>query len=94
MREHLFTDDGPNLSPSLVQESMFYMAGQLMAHSLLQGGPSPNILPKWAFSIITQPNGHTIIDVPSDFYQQEIIKKMIFDSKNISSKFYLLTKFL
>lgn len=94
MREHLFTDDGPKLSPSLVQENKFYMAGQLMAQSLLQGGPSPNILPKWAFSVITQPNGHTMIDVPSDFYQQEIIKKVIFDLKNISSKFYQLTKIL
>jgi len=64
MAQHLFVEGIPKSSPSLVQQMMFFFAGQLMASSFLQEGPTPNVLSGFCYNIMINTNRIEETEVP------------------------------
>ncbi len=53
MEIRLFSDGAPVESTIALTEGHFKIAGQLMASSVLQGGPAPNFLSDWVYQFIS-----------------------------------------
>ena len=52
IQARLFTSGVPVISTSAISENEFLYSGNLMAASLLQGGPPPCFLKKWVYDYI------------------------------------------
>lgn len=81
MYEKLFDGDEPKATVTNIQENLFFYAGQLMAQSLLQGGPTPNILSKTSFKVLCAKSNHaqfTKEEIPDSFKERPLIKKVFF----------------
>lgn len=53
MKLHLFCEGEPVHSTFALASGDFRYAGELMASSIIQGGPAPNFLAKWVYMYIT-----------------------------------------
>ena len=52
MANSLFVDGVPKAGAMALQQAEYFYAGQLMASSLLQSGPTPNLLSNWTYNVI------------------------------------------
>lgn len=79
MTQSLFINGVPKANALAVQDNHYFYAGQLMACSLLQGGPTPNILANWCYKILSKPNDPITmenIDFSEDFLQNDSVVKV------------------
>ena len=80
MVQQLFDDDGNVIkSIMLVSGRLFFYAGQLMANSLLQGGPNPGFLSDWCYKFISSSKKcllPTDFDILCQFMERTDIKKV------------------
>lgn len=72
-------DGLPVSSVLLIVHNTYFCAGRLMANSLLQGGPNPNILSDLCYKLLT--SGKKLIspwdiELPSEFLEKQDVKKV------------------
>ena len=82
----LFNSDGdPIVTTIAIQKKLFYSAGILMAQSFLQGGPTPNVLSKNSFKVVSLKDTvyFELQDFPEAFKNEIPIKAVCFFFKSI-----------
>lgn len=72
MEIHLFSDGVPVQSTIALTEGHFKVAGELMASSVLQGGPAPNFLAGWVYQFIS--GGLNTVSIQIEDIKKESIK--------------------
>jgi len=79
MAKSLFVDGVPKAGAMALQQAEYFYAGQLMASSLLQSGPTPNLLSNWTYSVIVNSDitsSIKTISVDAEFLNREDILKV------------------
>ena len=74
LKKEMFENGVPIKSATFLLEKKYFHAGKLMAQSILQGGPTPNILAGWCYDEIMKT--HNKITPTEEFNQKPVIQKV------------------